>query len=199
LISVLALALVGFPASPKVLGRVWAIDPCRINGVDYAQHQLPVEVPTGLGGQTVETFRGSARLRIDNAGGGQVGSIVLVGGSKVDFKKSTLLFPVGFTLNWGTIDCDSNPNECQINVNAGSCSVVTTGTHFLVERVRDTVTVEVYDGTVVVTPLNASLVTLASGSKGTLGPKTGGGIGFNYGWLTSKDRQDHRKGPAHVR
>ena len=209
MVSLFALVLFTAPVqSPKILGRVWAIDPCTIDGVPYAQHQMPREVPTGLGGKPVETFGGSARLKLENASGSQIGSIVLVGRTKIDFKKNSLLFPLGFTLNRGTIDCESDPDDCQISVNAGSCTVTTTGTHFLLECIPDrkrddpiynVVHVEVYDGTVSVTPYQSQPVSVTANAKGTVGPRTGGGIGFNSGNLSSKEKQDHKGGPAHIR
>lgn len=200
MVSLVALALMSAPLQPpKVLGRVIALDPCYINGVEFRQEQMPQTIQTGLGGQTVELFRGTARLRIENANGGQIGTIVLVSGTKVNFKKNVLLFPVGFTLNWGTIDCESNPNDCQISVNAGTCSIVTTGTHFQVERTKTDVKVDVYEGSVNITPENSITFPLLRGFKGSIGRTTNGGTGFNYGWLTSKEKQDHKNGPAHIR
>lgn len=201
MVSLLAAAFFTAPSQPPPLGRVFALDPCRIAGVDRDEKDMPFPVPTGSGGVVVELDRGTARLRIENANGGQTGSITMVGSTKLNFKKNVFLFPLGFVLNSGTIDCVSDPNNCQLSIEAGTCSIVTTGTHFQVVRSKnDDVNVEVYEGSVNITMTGSgNYFRVLSGMKGTLGRTTSGGSGFNYGWLTSKEKQDHRTGPAHIR
>ncbi|MBX7132724.1 MAG: FecR family protein [Fimbriimonadaceae bacterium] len=186
------------PLTPP-MGRVVAIDPCRIAGVSYGEGDMPQDVPTGIGGVRVEIYRGSARLKLINSAGKGVGSIVLVGPTTVDFKKSTLFFPIGFTLNAGSIDCESNANECQLTIGAGTCSIVTTGTHFQVDRNKSDVKVSVFEGSVSVTPSGLPAETILYGNKGNVGPTTSGSLGLNRGTMDSVEKQFHNTGPAHWR
>lgn len=186
-----------YNAAPlQVKTGVYLIDPCSVDHVPVDPGQLPKQIQPEDGG-LVELHSGVARLQIFNNQGKLVGMLTMTGNSSVTFYKVGKLFPVGVTLNLGTIDCESDPNECELTVTGGNCIVVTTGTHFQVERTSGTDCVTVFSGSVKVTPKNSPTVLLRADEVGRVAKPNGLPNPVYLSSLSRPEKQAHNGGPAH--
>lgn len=198
MVSLVALALMTYNVFP-LEGKtgVYLMDPCMVNDQQVGFNDLPRKVGTGIDKDKIDLLNGTARLEIWDTNNELVGEITLVGRTQIVFGRGVSLFPVGVTLNLGTIDNECDPHECEITVDADSCSVVTMGTHFQVEKTSNNVCVTVFSGSVKVSPDNSTPVLLRTDEVGRVADSLGLPNPVHRSSLSRSEKQAHIGGPAH--
>ncbi|MBX7132725.1 MAG: hypothetical protein K1X67_08630 [Fimbriimonadaceae bacterium] len=143
----------GTPADPSVSFVI--VTPCWVNGTlrTWADLQGGNDKPDP-GDNLAVSGRGSAVIKVV-AKEICIGAIMLKDDTDITLpteQPKFSLFQVGFTLNLGSIDTESDPALCQFQIGTNGGTITTMGTSLHVQRTGDTTTIKVMQGSIKIVP-----------------------------------------------